>query len=282
MSLHYIDKSRPPQYQSFIVSFPHDKVIQVTLNRPEKLNCISKATSREIQQIWNLFDRDESLWVGIITGSGRAFCTGADLQGTSERAEWNELNKAGVVNDMTAPGLAGLPRRTGKKPIIAAVNGICMGGGFEMVANCDMIIASSTAVFSLPEVKRGIVPVAGCLPRLTRTLGLQRTMDLVLTGRNVSAQTLYEWGLISQIVDTADEVVNAAVQVARKMCKNSPDGLIVGRHGVRLSWETGSVEEAVSSLADEWYPRLVNGENFAEGIRAFVEKRPPTWINSKL
>jgi mevalonyl-CoA hydratase len=192
------------------------------------------------------------------------------------------MNKAGVVNDMAAPGLAGLPRRAGKKPIIAAVNGICMGGGFEMVANCDIVIASSTAVFSLPEVKRGIVPVAGCLPRLTRTLGLQRTMDLVLTGRNVSAQTLYEWGLVSQVVDTADGVVGAAVQMARQMCKNSPDALIVGRQGVRLSWEAGGVEEAVSTLADEWYPRLVKGANFGEGIQAFVEKRPPTWINSKL
>ena len=91
------------------------------------------------------------------------------------------MNKAGIVNDMSAPGLAGLPRRAGNKPILAAVQGICMGGGFEMIANCDLIVASSAAVFALPEVKRGIVPVAGCLPRLTRTLGLQRTMDLVLS-----------------------------------------------------------------------------------------------------
>jgi Enoyl-CoA hydratase/carnithine racemase len=137
------------------------------------------------------------------------------------------MNKAGVVNDMSAPGLAGLPRRTGKKPIIAAVNGICMGGGFEMVANCDLILASSSAIFSLPEVKRGIVPVAGCLPRLTRTIGLQRTMDLVLTGRSVSATTLHDWGLISQVVDSPADVVRAAVEVAEVMCKNSPDSLML-------------------------------------------------------
>ncbi|CAG8128931.1 unnamed protein product [Penicillium salamii] len=191
------------------------------------------------------------------------------------------MNKAGVVNDMSAPGLAGLPRRTGKKPIIAAVNGICMGGGFEMVANCDLIVASSSAIFSLPEVKRGIVPVAGCLPRLTRTIGLQRTMDLVLTGRNVNATTLHEWGLISRVVDAAD-VVRTAVGVAETMCNNSPDALIVGRLGVRMSWEAGSVEDTVSDLADQWYPRLVGGPNFAEGIQAFVEKRSPRWKNSKL
>lgn len=191
------------------------------------------------------------------------------------------MNEAGVVNDMAAPGLGGLPRRDGKKPIIAAVNGICMGGGFEMVANCDMVIACVSAVFGLPEAKRGIVPVAGCLPRLARTMGLQRTMDLVLTGRNVDAETLLQWGLVSRVVDTED-VARVAVEVAQSMCRNSPDALIIGRLGVRMSWEDGSVEGAVSRLADQWYPRLMAGQNFAEGVRAFVEKRSPRWANSKL
>ena len=151
-----------------------------------------------------------------------------------------------------------------------------------MVANCDIVIASASAVFALPEVKRGIVPVAGCLPRLTRTLGLQRTMDLTLTGRSVDAQTLYEWGLITRLVEAGDDVAQAAVQIAATMCGNSPDALIVGREGVRLSWESGSVEDAVSTLAEQSYPRLVEGANFAEGIRAFVEKRSPRWTNSKL
>ncbi|GLI77877.1 putative secondary metabolism biosynthetic enzyme [Penicillium ochrochloron] len=269
-------RSRPSQYQHFNVTFPHERVVQVTLNRPDKLNSITQATSREIQKIWELFDQDESLWVGIITGSGRAFCTGADLH------EWNEMNRSGVVNKMTAPGLAGLPRRSGKKPIIAAVNGICMGGGFEMVANCDLVIASSSAIFALPEVKRGIVAVAGCLPRLSRTLGLQRTMDLALTGRSVSAKTLYDWGLISRLVESGDDVAQAAVALAQEICANSPDALIVGRQGIRLSWESGNVEEAVTTLENEWYPQLMAGHNFGEGIQAFVEKRPPKWVNSKL
>ncbi|RMZ76477.1 hypothetical protein DV738_g4890, partial [Chaetothyriales sp. CBS 135597] len=251
-------RSNPRTYQHFTVSFPQERILLVTINRPEKLNCIDKATSREIQGVWELFDQDETLWVGIITGVGRAFCTGADLQ------EWNAMNKAGVVNDMGAPGLAGLPRRRGKKPIIAAVNGLCMGGGFEMVANCDLVIASSTAVFALSEVKRGIVPVAGCLPRLSRIIGLQRTTELALTGRNASAHELHQWGLINQVVEP------------------HPDALIVAREGIRLSWEAAGVEEAVASLADEWYPRLVQGPNFTEGIQAFVEKRAPRWQNSKL
>ncbi|CAI7591404.1 unnamed protein product [Penicillium pancosmium] len=269
-------RSRTLSYQNFTLSFPDERILQVTLNRPQKLNSIDKATSREIQRIWELFDHDETLWVGIITGKGRAFCTGADLQ------EWNRMNQTGEINSMEAPGLAGLPRRSGKKPIIAAVNGICMGGGFEMIANCDLVIASASATFALPEVKRGIVPVAGCLPRLTRTIGLQRTMDLVLTGRTVDAKTLENWGLISQVVDASTDVADAAVKIALEMCKNSPDALIVGREGVRMSWEYGSAEEAVSTLADQWYPRLMRGENFSEGIQAFVEKRPVRWVNSKL
>lgn len=192
------------------------------------------------------------------------------------------MNQAGVVNDMSAPGLAGLPRRDGKKPIIAAVNGITMGGGFEMVANCDLVVASSKATFALPEVKRGIVPVAGCLPRLTRTLGLQRCTDLALTGRSVDARTLYDWGLVTRLINEPTNVIDAAIQVAEEMCGNSPDALIIGRKGIRLSWETGNAEEAVSTLANEWYPRLVEGANFAEGIRAFQEKRSPQWVNSKL
>ena len=192
------------------------------------------------------------------------------------------MNKRGQVNSMAPPGLAGLPRRSGRKPIIAAVNGMCMGGGFEMIANCDVVVASASATFCLPEVKRGIVPVAGCLPRLALTLGLQRTMDLVLTGRVVSATTLHDWGLVSRLASAEEDVARVAQRVARDMCRNSPDALIVGRLGVRLAWEAGGVEDAVRSLAENEYPRLVAGANFKEGVAAFVQKRPPKWINPKL
>ncbi|KAL2076118.1 hypothetical protein VTL71DRAFT_1061 [Oculimacula yallundae] len=261
-------RTQPLKYPHFYISFPHPRIVQVTLNRPEKLNCVDLTTSKQIARVWELFDEDESLWVGIITGTGRAFCTGADL------GEWNSLNSTSTTNSMAAPGLAGLPRRSGKKPIIAAVNGLCMGGGFEMIANCDMIVAASTAVFSLPEIKRGIVPVAGCLPRLVSTIGVHRTSDLVMTGRGVREG--------EGNVGEGKQVVDAAVELAREMCSNSPDALIVGRTGIRLAWEAGSVEDAVGVLERDWYPGLVKGENFKEGIKAFVEKRKPIWVESKL
>lgn len=206
------------------------------------------------------------------------------------------MNEAGIFNDMGAPGLGGLCRREGKKPIIAAVNGICMGGGFEMIANCDMILASESATFALPEVKRGIAPVAGSLPRLARVIGLQRTTDLALTGRTVDAQTLYNWGLISEVVKettaapasktvearSQTEVLKAAIRTGEAMCRNSPDALIVARRGIRSAWEQGNADEATEALAQEWYPQLVAGKNFAEGLKAFAEKRPPKWTSPKL
>ncbi|OAQ96135.1 hypothetical protein LLEC1_01044 [Akanthomyces lecanii] len=277
-------------YAYFRVSFPSEHILQVTLERPQKLNCIDKTTSQQMGDVWELFDKDDSLWVGIITGSGRAFCTGADL------AEWNKMNEAGIFNDMSAPGLGGLCRREGKKPVIAAVNGICMGGGFEMIANCDMILASESATFALPEVRRGIAPVAGSLPRLARVIGLQRTMDLALTGRTVDAQTLHSWGLISEVVkekkatlaseteeaQSQSEVLKAAIRTGEAMCRNSPDALIVARRGIRSAWEQGHADEATEAVAQEWYPRLVAGQNFAEGLKAFAEKRPPKWTSPKL
>lgn len=196
--------------------------------------------------------------------------------------EWNNLNKTGTTNSMDAPGLAGLPRRSGKKPIIAAVNGLCMGGGFEMIANCDLIVSASSAVYALPEVKRGIVPVAGCLPRLVSILGMQRTMELVLTGRKVDAKTLERWGLINRLVDDVKDVLPAALSLAEEICENSPDAVIVGRMGLRMAWEEGKVEDAVERLAQGGYMDLVKSENFKEGIQAFVEKRAAVWRDSKL
>lgn len=197
--------------------------------------------------------------------------------------EWNRLNESGQVSPMDAPGLAGLPRRRGRKPIIAAVNGICMGGGCEMVVNCDMVFAARKAVFALPEVKRGIAAVAGSLPRLTRIIGKQRAVEMALTGRNVSAEELYNWGLVNRVVgDEEGDVKQAAIEAAKEICKNSPDGVLVSKEGINLGWEKSDVEDGSSILIENWYGRLRAGDNFREGIKAFAEKRDPQWVPSKL
>ncbi|KKK17791.1 enoyl-CoA hydratase/isomerase family protein [Aspergillus rambellii] len=226
--------------------------------------------SAEIQRLWEWFDTEPSLQVAIITGTGESFSSGADLK------EWNQLNESGTVNEMTAPGLAGLPRRRGGKPIIAAVNGFCLGGGFEMVVNCDIVVASEKATFGLPEVKRGVAAVAGSLPRLVRIIGKQRAAEMALSGMSFPASQLEHWGLVNRVVEHS-QLLRTAVEIATAISGNSPDSLRVTMEGLHYAWEIASVEEGSTALVDNWYPRLMAGENFHEGMRAFVEKRSPRW-----
>ncbi|KAL4920173.1 ClpP/crotonase-like domain-containing protein [Aspergillus aurantiobrunneus] len=264
-----------PQVQGCLVSFPTPEILLLTLNRPEKRNSVPLAMSADIIQLWKWFDAEPSLRVAIITGTGESFCSGADLK------EWNELNERGTVNKMTAPGLAGLPRRRSKKPIIAAVNGYCLGGGFEMAVNCDIVIASEKASFGLPEAQRGIAAVAGALPRLVRLIGKQRAAEIALTGLPFPACQLERWGLVNRVVGH-DQLVTSAVETATAISRNSPDSLRVTLEGLHYGWEMASVEEASSTLVDSWYPKLMESANFHEGVRAFVEKRKPQWRPSNL
>ncbi|KAL2859612.1 ClpP/crotonase-like domain-containing protein [Aspergillus pseudodeflectus] len=264
-----------PPVEGCLVSFPTPEILLLTLNRPEKRNSISRAVSADIIQLWKWFDAQPHLRVGIITGTGESFCAGADLK------EWNELNARGIENKMDAPGMAGLPRRRSTKPIIAAVNGYCLGGGFEMAVNCDIVIASEKAAFGLPEVQRGVAAVAGALPRLVRLLGKQRAAEIALTGLPFPAAQLERWGLVNRVVEHG-RLLESAVDTARAIASGSPDSVRVTLEGLHYGWEMASVEEGTEKVITEWYPRLMAGENFHEGVRAFVEKRKPVWKASKL
>lgn len=183
---------------------------------------------------------------------------------------------------MSGEGFGALSRRQGLKPIIAAVNGICFGGGCEMIINCDLVVALKTALFALPEVKVGVVAAAGALPRVIRSIGRPRAMEMALTGRHVPAEEAERWGLVNKVVEGGEkEVVDAAVEYAKMIAGNSPDAVIVSREGIQRGWELGA-EEATKFVLDEWMPRLQKGENMKEGVRAFVEKRKPNWKGSKL
>jgi len=184
---------------------------------------------------------------------------------------------------MVSSGFGALSRRSGRKPVIAAVNGLAFGGGCELIVNCDLVVASSSATFALPEVKRGVVAFAGALPRIVRTIGKQRAMEMALTGRTVSALEAREWGLVNKVVgDMEGEVVEAAVEYARMIAENSPDAVIVSREGIKMGWEGMGAEDATRLANDVWFSRLQAGENIKEGVRAFVEKRKPKWKAAKL
>ena len=197
--------------------------------------------------------------------------------------EWNKTNQSGGKRTHPPGGFCALSRRSGRKPVIAAVNGICMGGGCEAIVNCDMVVASKKATFALPEVKIGVAAQAGALPRLIRTVGKPRAMEMALTGRTISAEEAREWGLVNKVVgDREGEVVEAAVEYAKMIAGNSPDAVIVTREGVKMGWEGVGAEEGTRMSNEVWGPRLLDGENLKEGVQAFVQKRKPQWKPSKL
>ena len=167
--------------------------------------------------------------------------------------------------------------------MIAAVNGVAMGGGCEMIINTDLVLASAAAKFALPEVKRGVIALAGALPRLVRTVGKQRAMEMALTGRTLDAHEARDWGLVNEVVeDDPSNVVERAIEVAKIIAGNSPDSVIVSRAGVLLGWEQLSAEAGTDRLIQGSWKAMEGGENMKEGVRAFVEKRRPKWIDSKL
>lgn len=197
--------------------------------------------------------------------------------------------------DMPSGGFMALSRRRGKKPVIGAVNGLAHGGGMEAVTNLDLVLASRSAKFSLPEVKRGVAAAAGALPRLCRLIGRVRAMEMALTGRTVSADEAYGWGIVNIVVDDHDDplsedvnkilerpVVKRALRLAEEISGNSPDSIIVSKAGVDAGWEDASVENATRVQGELWGLKLANGENIHEGVKAFVEKREPRWRDSKL
>ncbi|PSS25525.1 hypothetical protein M430DRAFT_39599 [Amorphotheca resinae ATCC 22711] len=274
----------PPPLQSAIATFPHPAVLLVTLNRPKDLNCISTPGHYELDALWRWYDTEPSLRCAILTGNGRAFCAGADLKewhASQSSPNSNSTSNSETRRSMPPSGFGGLSRRSGKKPIICAVNGACLGGGCEMIINADLVIAERGAVFGLPEVKIGVVALAGALTRLVRTVGRQRAMEMALTGRPLDAQEVRDWGLVNRVVEKG-EGVREAVRVAVVIAGNSPDSVIVSREGVKMGWEGVGAEEGTRLVLENWYSKMDKGENMKEGVRSFVEKRKPEWVPSKL
>jgi len=150
-----------------------------------------------------------------------------------------------------------------------------------MIINADIVIADQGAQFALPEVKIGVVALAGALTRLTRTVGKQRAMEMVLTGRTLSAEEAKEWGIVNKVVEKG-KCVEEAIKIAELITANSPDSVIVSREGVKMGWDGVGAEEGTRLVIENWYSRMDGGENMKEGVRSFVEKRKPRWVPSKL
>ncbi|GAA0941860.1 enoyl-CoA-hydratase DpgD [Actinocorallia libanotica] len=251
------------------------RVAYVTLNRPEVLNALDLRTHEELAEVWDDFERDDDLWVGVLSGAGgRAFSVGQDLK------ELVALTEAGRARPATfgSRGRPGWPRLTERfslaKPLVAKVGGYALGGGFELALACDIIVASEDAEFGLPEARLGLVAGAGGVFRLTRQLPYRTALGHLLTGRRLSAARACELGLVNEVVPAAE--LDKAVEVWLE------DLLACAPLAVRAIKEAAATS-SVLPLADAfatryvWEERRMWSEDAAEGPLSFVEKRPPRW-----
>jgi len=241
----------------------------VTLNRPEVMNALHSEAHCELEKVWDDFAADPELWVAIVTGAGeRAFCAGNDLK----------VQAAGKRGPTPPTGFAGLTLRFDlDKPLIAAVNGVAMGGGFEIALACDLIIAAENAVFALPEPRVGLVAGAGGVHRLPRMIPQKQALGMILTGRRVSAAEGLALGFVNEVVPEG-EALAAAKRWAGMILECAPLAVRASKQCVHAGLDAPTLREAITTL----YPaqrRNLESEDYIEGPCAFAEKRRPEWRN---
>jgi crotonobetainyl-CoA hydratase len=247
-----------------------DHVARVTIDRPDVLNAIDAASERELQKIWDEIERNRDVRVVVLTGTGeRAFSTGADMKGGSGASglEYWALPRRG--------GFGGIAlRETLDVPVIARVNGHAVGGGFEMVLGCDIIIAAQEATFGLPEARVGRMPLDGGMTLLQRQVPFHLAMGLLLTGKRINAAEALRIGLINEVVPRAD--LDAAVaRWVDDVLACAPLSVRAIKQVVRRTAQLSAAEargQLLPALAE-----ALQSEDAGEGVRAFVEKRKPVW-----
>ena len=238
----------------------------LTLNRPEARNAVSPEVSQAIEAALDELEADREVRVIVLTGNGPVFCAGADLKVVARGEGMNIETERG--------GFGGLVRREVSKPIIAAVNGPALAGGFELVLACDLVVASEDATFGLPEAKRGLLAAAGGPIRLAKRVPTALALEIVMTGDPIPAQRAHAVGLVNRVVPTAD-VVAAAVALAELIMENSPSAVRAARALVR-----GAVDRDEAGgweLTYELARTLIASGDAIEGATAFAEKRQPVW-----
>ncbi len=240
----------------------------VTINRPEVMNSLHPAANRALAEAFDDFDQDPEQWVAIITGAGeRAFSAGNDLKHQAT---------GGDMGGMPETGFAGLTARYNLvKPVIAAVNGVAMGGGFEIALACDLIVAAENAVFALPEPRVGLAALAGGVHRLPRQIGQKNAMGMLLTGRRVSASEGKELGFVNEVVPKG-KALEGATAWAAQILECAPLSVRGSKQAALQGLAHASVEDAQNAKYDQLYAML-KSEDFVEGPKAFAEKRTPSW-----
>ncbi len=238
----------------------------ITINRPEARNAVNGDVAKGIEEAIDRLEADDSIWVGILTGVPPVFCAGADLK---------EINSGNAASLTTAKGgFAGFVQRQRTKPVIAAVDGPALAGGTEIVLAADLVVASTTATFGIPEVKRSLVAGAGGLFRLGRKIPLNIAMELTLTGDPIDATRAHHLGLVNRLVEPGT-ALDGAISLAEQICANAP---VAVRESRKIVLEATNAPDDVGwRMSMEGMGVAMSSEDFSEGLTAFIEKRPPVW-----
>jgi enoyl-CoA hydratase/carnithine racemase len=253
-----------------------DRIATITLNRPDQLNAVNLPMIRELAAAWAAVESDDAVWIAIVTGAGRAFCSGADVTKVPDdgRVPYDEPYLA-TLAQWEAPQEATPPFRSMTKPVLAAINGLCCGAGLDLVTTSDIAIASENAEFFDPHVSIGIVSGREMV-RLARVLPTNIAMRVALTGRyeRMSAQRAFELGMISEVVPH-DRLLARAKEIAALVNRNAPLAVRGTRLAIRKGLDLPLHEAEI--LAETFRERVLRTEDSKEGPRAFLEKRAPQW-----
>ena len=247
----------------------HGHILSVTMNRPNVYNAVHGPMHHELAALWDEFSTDPDLWVAVLTGAGdKAFCAGNDLKFTAQDGRAT----------LPSSGFSGLSQRYDlEKPIIAAVNGFAMGGGFETALSCDIIIASEQATFALPEVKVGFFAAASGVQRLSRYIGRLGAQEMMITGRRVGAVEAMQLGFVNSVVPH-ETLMEVAMAKAAEITRVSPSAVKATKRVLNDMTKREQLPESLA-FSREVIADLSKTEDFKEGVQAFVEKRKPKWVN---
>jgi enoyl-CoA hydratase len=252
-------------YENIVVE-TRGRVGIIRLNRPQALNALNKALIDELTSAVEAFDADDKIGCMLITGNEKAFAAGADIKEMADKS-FIEAYLGDFVSNWNAVADA-------RKPVIAAVAGFALGGGCELAMQADIVIAADTAKFGQPEIKLGVIPGIGGTQRLARAVGKAKAMDLILTGRTMDAAEAEKSGLVARVVPAAD-LANEAMKVAETIAGMSLPSVLAGKEAINRAFES-SLSEGVA-FERRIFHSLFATEDQKEGMKAFVEKRPPKW-----
>jgi enoyl-CoA hydratase len=248
---------------SHILTETDAHVALVRLNRPQVLNALSGELLDELADALTAFDNDDTIRAIILTGNERAFAAGADIK---------EMASAGTIDMLVSMRFGQWERiRKLRKPLIAAVSGFCLGGGNELAMTCDLIVAAESARFGQPEINIGVIPGAGGTQRLTHALGKARAMEIILTGRPITAREAFQAGLVTKVVPN-EAYLDEAKALAREIATKPPLAVQLAKDAILKSHDL-SIEQGLDYERKNFYI-LFASEDMKEGMAAFVEKRP--------